>query len=244
MKKTLTIISLLAGAVGLHAQGALNWQSYVSGSFGITIYGVNPTSPTTQLSGQGSLDTPSGSQTYGLAVPLGGTATGAKAITASAAGLPTSSDVYNGNLYTAGLYVDTSAAAVNADVLGGTPIALSTFATSGGKGAGGYYGETSTGGIATLPVTTAFPHSAVVSVELAAWYNGGGATSYAAAVAAGAPAGHDLAGTITLNSGTSTPPTLAGAGITSFDLVQSVPEPSTIALGVIGASAFLFRRRK
>jgi hypothetical protein len=43
-------------------------------------------------------------------------------------------------------------------------------------------------------------------------------------------------------SGAGTPPPLEG--LESFSLTTAVPEPSTIALGVIGASTLLFRRRK
>jgi hypothetical protein len=104
------------------------------------------------------------------------------------------------------------------------------------------------------------------SVAVAAWYNGNGTiTSYAAASAANVPYGHSavymqtgLGETGTVNGETgngaqpSNPPDMgngngqagsSGGGLTSFSLI-TVPEPSTIALGVMGACAFLARRRK
>jgi len=45
--------------------------------------------------------------------------------------------------------------------------------------------------------------------------------------------------TVTLGGGTALPPDLVG--LNAFNIV---PEPSTIALGILGAAALLFRRRK
>lgn len=47
--------------------------------------------------------------------------------------------------------------------------------------------------------------------------------------------------TVTLGGGVNLPPDLVG--LTGFTMTV-VPEPSTIALGVLGAAALLFRRRK
>jgi hypothetical protein len=102
-----------------------------------------------------------------------------------------------------------------------------------------------------------------------AWYNGGGQfTTYEAAKAAGVPTGYsslfEITGLIepssvmtddnngTVTAGQNGVAYLQGpdfnAGVNtafqSFSLTTSVPEPSTIALGVIGACAFLARRRK
>jgi hypothetical protein len=242
MKKTLTIISLLAGAVGLQAQGQLNWISYDTG-FSVEVLSVNPLAPTQQTVGQNANDNPAGVTSYGTAVDLGGLATGT-----GSTGLPSSAGTYNGNLWTVGLYIDTSTAAVQADVASGSPVATSLIGSSTGtsaSGDAGYWGVVSDN-VANLPITTAFAHSATVSLALAAWYNGNGATSYATATG---PKGTDdsVPASIVLNSATATPPTLDGTGLVSFDLVSPSlvsPEPSTIALGVLGASAFLFRRRK
>jgi hypothetical protein len=79
--------------------------------------------------------------------------------------------------------------------------------------------------------------------QVRAWDAAGGGT-YEAALAAGAKAG--LSGTFTVTTGgggipANPPATLVG--LTSFNLTQ-VPEPSTIALGLLGAAGLLIRRRK
>jgi hypothetical protein len=75
-----------------------------------------------------------------------------------------------------------------------------------------------------------------------AWYNAGGTiATYAAAVAAGVPYGQGAEFNVDgLGGGTVNPPNMINAQ--SFSLT-SVPEPSTIALGVMGIGAFLARRR-
>ncbi len=85
------------------------------------------------------------------------------------------------------------------------------------------------------------------TIELVCWYNGGVGLTYAASLAAGDPTG-----TSPLDNfgplgavGSPPPPPVDAAGLESFSLgSSSTPEPSTIALGVIGASTLLFRRRK
>jgi hypothetical protein len=125
------------------------------------------------------------------------------------------------------------------------------------------------GNIAAIGTRTAQTGAAYLgnnaAAEVVAWYNGGGQfNTLAAAQAAGVPWGQSSVFEI---SGLTEPssvmtqdcngsPTAAQPGPTylldgdyssylqSFNLVTSVPEPSTIALGVIGACAFLARRRK
>lgn len=247
MKKTLTVISLLAGATALQAQGYLNWQSYFTGAenqpgFGITIYGVNPLSPTTQIRGQGTYDIPSGTTSFGEAVPLGGTSTGT-----GGSGLPSVAGTYNGNLWTVGLYIDTSPTAVLNDVLNGLPLQTSLIASAGGADYAGLWGvqKEGSGGevVLPLPYSTPFPYGAGVYIMVAAWYNGLGATSYASAFGEDVPNGYsNVSSEFFLSSLTQTPPALVSSGLTSFDLVQ-IPEPSTLALGVVGLSALVFRRR-
>ena len=95
------------------------------------------------------------------------------------------------------------------------------------------------------------------TIALACWYNAGNTIlSMAAASTAKVPYGISLPFTMgslgesttdesLFNSG----PTPAAAAeamskLTSFSLIGAVPEPSTIVLGVMGACAFLARRRK
>jgi hypothetical protein len=78
-----------------------------------------------------------------------------------------------------------------------------------------------------------------VDVQVRAWMTtgpGGGAT-YELAQSRGASGIFS----VTPASAPATPPDLVG--LTSFN-IQIVPEPSTIALGVLGAAALLLRRRK
>jgi hypothetical protein len=253
MKKTITLVALMAGAVGAYAQGTIAWGDYVSG-FTINVWSPQTGSgSTTVVQGNSSTDQPTGNTVY-TGVPIGGAATGSGA---SAYG--------NGNNYTIGLYASTgSGVAVS---LAGTPVATSLFFTSGGTGLGGQlqspsdsggpgnaggwvYGFGEAGTTSTLP-GTGTGTSGSAQVELAAWYSGGGATTYAAAIGAGVPAGYSPVaifsslGGVNPNQTVNLSPTLAGSGITSFSLAAgAVPEPSTIALGVIGASAFLMRLRR
>jgi hypothetical protein len=224
MKKLVMTISLLAGATAGYAQGTLNWSDYDSAissshtpAFSITVFAPQSTgaAPINTL-GNTSVDLPAGSATY-TGAPLSGTG------------------------FEIGLYVDSSASAVAADVKSGTPIATSSFAAGSG-------GWDFTGSLkATDP---SLPSGSAVFVELAAWSTAvGSPASYAAAVA-----NNDLAGTSLVSSGTTTlggggsppatPGTLAGIGITDFTIGTATPEPSTIALGVMGASAFLMRLRR
>jgi hypothetical protein len=242
MKKTLTIISLLAGAVGVYAQGQMSFNDYTgtgagaSQEFEISVYSPQVASPGTQLSGNGPSNgnntfvsasnpgnLPGGTQTGYTGTALGGFATGSG---------PTGYG--NGNNYTIGLYyAPTAGAAVN--TLIPVPGATSTFYASGGVGNSGQFTASST---ITIP---GLANGSTGTFQLRAWYSGGGATTYAAAVLAGVPNGEDPAVNITLANLPNPPSSLNP--LQSFNLT-SVPEPSTIALGVMGASAFLFRRRK
>ena len=125
-----------------------------------------------------------------------------------------------------------------------------TIATFGSAAAGYIIGSTF-----TAPSTTIFGGS-VGTYQLRAWDNAGGTiTSYEAAVAAGRQFGQSaivgLGGTVQTGGfqfgGT---PSGGGAPIAppnvnlhpSFSVV--IPEPSTIALGILGLSGLLLRRRR
>jgi len=255
MKKTLTLITLMAGAVGGYAQGTLAWGDYIGSGgsqFTITVWSPNPSAPGVQQIGNSSTDaSPNpGSTVYG-GVPLGGSTTGSG---------PTAYG--NGNAWTIALYASTSSTTAVTPTTG-DEVVSSTFENMGGTGKSNILESTAYGGgpgyagawTANFGSfnTTALPGTLTgtagsAQVMLAAWYSGGGITSYAAAVGA-VPAGTSEIGMLVglggLNASgpPSTAPDLAGIGITSFSLT-SVPEPSTIALGVIGASAFLMRLRR
>jgi hypothetical protein len=122
----------------------------------------------------------------------------------------------------------------------GNPV---TFGTT--SSAAGYVITTGTvnGTTVSTTVTLTSVAGGTVTVQMRAWDN---VTDYATAIAnynagTGKFGWSDPINITTTASITSTPVYLIG--LKSFSL-QTVPEPSTIALGVIGAAALLLRRRK
>jgi hypothetical protein len=100
-----------------------------------------------------------------------------------------------------------------------------------------------TGGTVTTPATTAGGAAAVFEVR--AW--SGAYASYEAAVAAGnSIVGRSgLVNVAVTGNPAGVPPTApAGLGAPAFTVANVVPEPSTIALGLLGLGALLIRRRK
>jgi hypothetical protein len=180
--------------------------------------------------------------------PLGGSVTGSG---------PTAYG--NGNAWTIALYASTSSSTAVA-LTTADEVASSTFLNYGGTGtanileaptvgggpgyAGGWALNFGAGTATALPGTES-GSAGSAQVQLAAWYSGGGVTSYATAVRDGLPAGASEVGILNGlgSSNGSLAPDLAGLGITSFSLAVS-PEPSTMALGVIGALAFLMPLRR
>jgi hypothetical protein len=222
MKKLAITISLLAGATAGYTQGVLNWSDYDGALNGLPAYSITiwsaPPSGTEQNLGNTSADLPAGNATY-AGTPLSGTG------------------------FSIGLYVSGTAAGAANAVSSGTPVATDSFAA--GSGGWDFSGSLN----ATVP---GLPSGSAVFVELAAWANNGAAgaaNSYAAAITDGYAAGSSFTSTGTTSLGgagspPATPGTLAGIGLTDFSLGTVTPEPSTIALGVIGASAFLMRLRR
>jgi MYXO-CTERM domain-containing protein len=83
--------------------------------------------------------------------------------------------------------------------------------------------------------------SSAVTVQVRAW--GGGYATYEEAVLAGAPIGKSNLLTLTTTVNSTDPDIPALAGLQGFAVV--VPEPSSIALGLLGLGALaLIRRRK
>jgi hypothetical protein len=257
MRKTVAIAVLLGGAAGLYAQGTIELSDYNGNAdWNITIWSPQLASPTQETQGNSAYDNPSGSTVY-TGTPLGGSATGSG---------PTAYE--NGNLWSLAIYAApgvNNTAGLTAAETTGQPIAVSLFQTSGGTGPlnAGTWGAASAGvwaldvystALTTLPA--GFTGSA--TFQLAAWYNGGVAPTLAnadAGVASSSVYGWSSIETIAALGGTGSPAADAGTlgnrnqledgAITSFSLeTATVPEPKTIALGVIGAPAFLFRRRK
>jgi hypothetical protein len=239
MKKTLIVVGMIAGAVGAYAQGSLNWGDAQTG---MTIEILSPgtgtgnNAPTVEETGQTSFDNPSGSTVYS-----GGYIGGATSGNGPGVG-PTPSSGYdsinyqNAGSFEAGLYVSTSQGGLTSAITGGTPVATTTLL---GGGNDGLYNTAPGAYVSGLAVGTP------VWIGIAVWYSSGGATSYASAVTDSTVEGYvETASTVALGGGSGAPAGLAGLGLTSFSLASATPEPSTIALGVIGASAFLMRLRR
>ena len=208
-------ISLLAGATVGYSQGVVNWSDYAPASGGLTAFSIEVFAPGSGGPGNTAADLPPGSATY-TGAPVG-------------AG------------YEIGLYDATTSGGL-ASALLGLPLATDTFTT-----ANSFPGRWDvSGGLNAADPSN--PSGTAVFIELAAWSTADGASSYAQALSEGVAAGVSGAssGTTVLGGG-GTPPatagTLAGIGLQSFS-VGSVPEPSTIALGVIGASTYLLRLRR
>ena len=97
--------------------------------------------------------------------------------------------------------------------------------------------------IATIPGTTGGA-AGTATLQLYAWYNDGGQiASYSAAIADGVPTARSAVADIT-GLGGGSPPATASSLPESLGNISFAPEPGTIALGVMGASAFLLRLRR
>jgi len=259
MKKILLTSLISVGALGVYAQGTLEFSDYGSTYFS-HIFSPNLTSavtmsaPVTQDNVSAAAatsfgmpsydsDSPAGTQTYPGSVLLGGSAAnGAQGI------------FNNGSLWTVQLQGV-------GEANGTTPVAVSslnpiTQYTTTLDTSGSYTGQFNSPSFVTDPGISG--GSAFADVALACWYSGPnttfngvpvvGVSSLAAAeTTVGAIWGEsaEVVGQ-PLNPPAVPPnPIQPDLETTSFDLTQnSVPEPTTVALGVMAASAFLARRRK
>jgi hypothetical protein len=255
--KKITIIGLMSlCAVGAYAQGTLVFFNDIPNTIVTHIYSPNPASPTVAQNGNAANDFPAGSTVYG-GTPIGGAS--------GAAGTPINYSL--GNNFTAQIYalVNPSGAAKPFSSL--TPVSqyVTTLATTSAQGAG-FIVQPTINSDPGIPNTGYDSVNQVIdnraTISLAAWYNAGGTiTSYAGAVSAGVPSGFstpfnlsNLGEPASVETAANGSPTAAtnpkfmngSPALTSFSLtsVSATPEPSTIALGLMGACAFLARRRK
>jgi len=261
MKKSLTIVALLAGAAAAYSQGTVNFTDYVGGAggFNIHIWSPNPSAPTVEQTGNSSVlfsashlngDNPTGTGTYGGTL-VGGSGTAPSTTLSYANG-----DSFDVGLYAAAGTVSTFSTSTFS-LIKGTVAQLAD--ASDGTAYAGMFGLNAGAGQQTLNGTGGAPTvaaGAAATFAVAAWFTAGGTLTTLAAAEAVAgtpygvsPVGSELTGgggsppaTAPLLPGLGDPQTTAG-GITSFSLITT-PEPSTVALGVIGASAFLMRLRR
>jgi len=229
MKKNLLVAASLFCAIGVFAQGTVQFKNLVPSGSGAQgpvvapIYGVDPNNPTAEKHGNPAsypLNTaitpiPLGTQTYGGA-PLLGTG------------------------FTASLWAADTTAADSTMVLVGSQAFRTTASQAG------FWVSPS----AALAVPN-LPNSQTVRAkfQVRVWDNKGGTVTSWQQVLDPANAGvaRVWSDVFTINAplggGTDLPPTLVG--LQSFQLFTAVPEPSVIALGVLGAGClFLLRRRK
>jgi hypothetical protein len=220
MKKTVAVatLALLAGAVSTYAQGLASFTDY--GNVGIQIF-------TAQLAGNNATVSWGGYSGSELIGNSGNSYTKENGSKVTFTGSPLGAG-YSVELL-AGASTDTSVSQL-AEVGSVVTTWNSTTSVMPGSWNGGNI------------VVPNIPAGTPAAVAVAAWNNEGGTiTSLAAAQAAGDPWGvSNLGSAANLGGGIVSPALITGIDSFSF---TSTPEPSTIALGVIGASTLLFRRR-
>jgi hypothetical protein len=250
--KKITMIGLLSlAAAGAYAQGTINFANN-AGGFISHIWSPDPTTPSVQTTGNTATDVPAGVAVYN-GTKIGGSS--------GAAGTPI--NYAFGNNFTVQLYANATGTGKALSSL--VPVAsyITTLATTSGANNAGFIVANNLIPDPGIPNPNADADALSGTLDnrataaLACWYNAGGTiTSLAAASAAEVPYGESAAFNVTGMgepssimtdyNGTPTGATQAAylSNLKSFDLVGSaVPEPSTIALGVMGACAFLARRR-
>lgn len=225
MKLTTILAALLMSATVAFSQGQIVFNNSVSGQVRARIYAPVATDPTRSRIGNGPTDVPAGTTDWSDAVGLSGTN------------------------YTVQLW-------------GGPTSATEAQLTLGGGNATANFRTGTAAGFINTPVGQAPSIAGVIggqnaNIQLRAWDNLNGAiTSWAAAMANPlvARGASPMFISDPLGGGPITPPNLVGQdldpgpgvtrgpGLLSFSL--AVPEPSIIALGVLGLGALLFRRRK
>ncbi len=250
-------------AAGACAQGTLVLFNNIANSVVTHIYAPDPVALELET-GNGANDYPPGSTVYNGAM-IGG-ATGAEPAEADW-NLGLINYTY-GNNFTAQIYALANPSGGVLPFSSLLPVSqyVTTLATTAAQGPG-FIVAVSPAGDPGIPDTGYDAINQVIdnraTVSLVAWYNAGGTiNSLAAASAAHVPLGwstpFNLAGlgepgsVESAASGGPMPATFPRnmIGLTSFELVVPsigpglTPEPSTIALGVLGACAFLACRRK
>jgi hypothetical protein len=233
MKKTLILALSVVGAVGAYAQGTVNFAESSADATAL-VYAPQVGSTGVETTGNSAADTPAGTTAY-----TGGTIGGNNTATGSAG-------YGNGNNFTAELYGVAGTTATTFNQLSPLAQYTSTFATKAG-GAGQFLGA-SPSPDSGIP-GTGLAGGASATLSLAAWYNGGGTIgTLQAAEAANVPYGWSPLFSLTGLGGSGSPPATPPdlIGLKSFSLITAAPtpEPGTIALGIMGAAAFLARRRK
>ena len=158
--------------------------------------------------------------------------------TNSAPGGPNSGLMSGVNAYRIGLYAGPSGSAEGALTLVGIATNSSVPALAGYFNGGSPF---------TLPA--GFATGTEIAFQLRAWSYASGLSYESAAGDPSAALGKSALGFVTPGGGTVLPGALFGTGpgqlSTGFEIAPIIPEPSSIALGLLGLGAIaLFRRRK
>ena len=228
VKKSLTVIALLAGAASVHSQGQVSMSDY-GGSFTIQIFNWEPGIANAVELSYGGYST---IEEMGTSPKLQLNSPGTTVFAPGSA---------LGTGYSVQLLAAPGAGDALSTLVPTWPVITTWYTPAGGNPTAGlngfWYSTANVKIVGGAPGTTA-------TVALAAWDNKGGTVSrFAIAQAAGDPWGVSIPGNVYDLGGNAIPPPNLPASIESFSLVAEIPEPSTMALDVLGASAFLFRRR-
>jgi MBG domain (YGX type) len=215
--KAIVLMSLFAAFTRANGQGMLDWSDVEYENFGISVFSPNPDNPGLPQTGNTIYDYPPGNAVYHggwIGYTLGSPGPGVGPTPTSGPG------GYNYQIDTnfeVGLYLATSLAGLNEAINYGTPVATT--------GVGGDYFDGDYGVSGPMIVSPpGFPAGAQVYVGIAAWYSGGGASSYAASVGDVAPNGFvESTNSVTLTAAPDPPANLEGIGLTSFSLVYGWP---------------------
>jgi len=253
----------VAGAIGAYAQAGVALFNQLDSGQSVVyhIYGPETENPAAELSGNVSQsyvssggasarrnygDLPVGTQVYDGGL-VGGESSGTGQYSQSlgsdySVALAAVPGTVGGSVSTANF--------VSLNTGGAFALGLSvSHSTVGTTGNAGFLASTSQ--TVTIPGTdpTGANGPTTATLQLYAWFNFGQSqptslaaadAAYSAAVLAGAPSGFSApVSGYNVGGGSVTP---SGIPFKSFNLT-TVPEPSTIALGVIGAASFLLRRR-
>jgi hypothetical protein len=215
MKKTLTgTLALLAGASVVYGQGNVSLGNYGGQVVSYLYVGFKATPTSTP-------------------VELGGASTTTPTLSNFAA------ETGNGTTWTVALYGAVGTGVPSAML---SPLSGETATFEVGTSVDHTPGTWISTAVYAFPGTSS-PNFTGVTLQLYAWYNDGGAiANYSQAVADGVPVGSSSTANLTLTF-PPTPPAALPDALGSFN-VMATPEPSTIALGVIGASTFLMRLRR
>lgn len=219
MKKLILTLTGVLCAVSLFAQGQVQLNNRVTGSCVAPVFGPQIGDPFLEIHGNTATGVPAGTTTYNQEFTIWNRTGGAT---------PT----YMAQFFGGPLGTDDASLA---------PLTPTAGFRTYSAGAGFVQAPADT------VVVPGVPSGSSARLQLRAWDTRGGTiTTWADAVAAAASGnlliGDSLSFNAALGGGPISPP--APIGLTSFNL-HFVPEPSVIALGVLGVGALvLFRRRK